>query len=174
MICCGPFVTKLAKRLGVLTDEVLDGLSAPIYYRQLDDITLRELIGSNGRLIPDDPQLGVPRGVFESMAGHYGVPLQGDYAHPRAILRSNISRIRSSVAMLRIQRISLTMFPTQSIGSSNTDVLDSPCLLVLIIGTSQSRQHVSTSLIHIESCKSPTAELFEVDSRRISIRHCEY
>ncbi|GJT27924.1 hypothetical protein Tco_0908199 [Tanacetum coccineum] len=66
MICCGPFVTKLAKRLGVLTDEVLDGLSAPIYYRQLDDITLKELIGSNGRLIPDDPQLGVPRGVFDT------------------------------------------------------------------------------------------------------------
>ncbi|GKF25018.1 hypothetical protein Tco_0080912, partial [Tanacetum coccineum] len=56
----------------------------------------------------------------------------------------------------------------------DTDVLDSPCLLVLIIGTSQSRQHVSTSLIHIESCKSPTAELFEVDYRRISIRYCEY
>ncbi|GJX92393.1 retrovirus-related pol polyprotein from transposon TNT 1-94 [Tanacetum coccineum] len=40
-----------------------------------------------------------------------------------------------------IQRISLIGFPTQSIGSSNTDVLDSPCLLVLITGTSQSRQH---------------------------------
>ncbi|GJX64662.1 hypothetical protein Tco_0299005 [Tanacetum coccineum] len=57
-------------------------------------------------------------------------------------------------------------FPAQSIGSSNTYVLDSPCLLVLITGTSQSRQH--------ESCKSPTVELFEVDSGRISIRHCEY
>nr|GEV87153.1 phospholipase-like protein [Tanacetum cinerariifolium] len=31
-------------------------------------------------------------------------------------------------------------FPAQSVGSSNTDVLDSPCLLVLITGTSQSRQ----------------------------------
>ncbi|GJV86859.1 reverse transcriptase [Tanacetum coccineum] len=44
---------------------------------------------------------------------------------------------------LRIQRISLTGFPAQSVGSSNTDVLDSPCLLVLITGTSQSRQHDS-------------------------------
>nr|GEW74234.1 DNA-directed DNA polymerase [Tanacetum cinerariifolium] len=34
-----------------------------------------------------------------------------------------------------------TGFPAQSVGSSNTDVLDSPCLLVLITGTSQSRQH---------------------------------
>ncbi|GJR54514.1 hypothetical protein Tco_1405035 [Tanacetum coccineum] len=40
-----------------------------------------------------------------------------------------------------IQRISLTGFPAQSVGSSNTDVLDSPCLLVLITETSQSRQH---------------------------------
>nr|GFA47954.1 hypothetical protein [Tanacetum cinerariifolium] len=31
-------------------------------------------------------------------------------------------------------------FPSQSVGSSNTDVLDLPCLLVLITGTSQSRQ----------------------------------
>ncbi|GKC44679.1 retrovirus-related pol polyprotein from transposon TNT 1-94 [Tanacetum coccineum] len=52
-----------------------------------------------------------------------------------------------------IQRISLTGFPAQSIGSSNTDVLDSPCLLVLITGTSQSRQH---GVFLIESCKSPT------------------
>ncbi|GKA10444.1 hypothetical protein Tco_0689877 [Tanacetum coccineum] len=71
--------------------------------------------------------------------------------------------------VLFIQRISLTGFPAQSVGSSNTDVLDSPCLLVLITGTSQSRQHVITSLIHIESCKSPTKSLFDVGSSRISI-----
>ncbi|GJV01923.1 hypothetical protein Tco_1335492 [Tanacetum coccineum] len=41
----------------------------------------------------------------------------------------------------KIQRISLTGFPAQSVGSSNTDVLESPCLLVLVTGTSQSRQH---------------------------------
>nr|GEY62985.1 reverse transcriptase domain-containing protein [Tanacetum cinerariifolium] len=40
-----------------------------------------------------------------------------------------------------IQRISLTAFPAQSVGPSNIDVLELPCLLVLIIGTSQSRQH---------------------------------
>ncbi|GJU94565.1 hypothetical protein Tco_1319321 [Tanacetum coccineum] len=44
----------------------------------------------------------------------------------------------------------------------------------LVARASQSRQHVGTSLIRIESCKSPTAELFEVDSGRISIRHCKY
>nr|GEY29220.1 hypothetical protein [Tanacetum cinerariifolium] len=52
-------------------------------------------------------------------------------------------------------------FPAQSVGSSSTKVLDSPCLLVLITGTSQSRQH--------ESCKSPTKSLFDVGSSRISI-----
>ncbi|GKC60721.1 hypothetical protein Tco_1088319, partial [Tanacetum coccineum] len=46
------------------------------------------------------------------------------------------------------------------------NALDSSYLLELIIGTSQSRQH--------ESRKSPTAVLFDVDTGRISIRHCEY
>ncbi|GJR98988.1 hypothetical protein Tco_0271162 [Tanacetum coccineum] len=73
------------------------------------------------------------------------------------------------LAIKRIQRISLTGFPAQSVGSSNTDVLDLPCLLVLITGTSQSRQHVDTSLIHIESRKSPTKSLFDAGSSRISI-----
>ncbi|GJW17355.1 hypothetical protein Tco_0024791 [Tanacetum coccineum] len=73
------------------------------------------------------------------------------------------------VTAAKIQRISLTGFPAQSVGSSNTDVLDLPCLLVLITGTSQSRQHVDTSLIHIESRKSPTKSLFDVGSSRISI-----
>ncbi|GJT06796.1 hypothetical protein Tco_0841258 [Tanacetum coccineum] len=41
----------------------------------------------------------------------------------------------------RFKEFSLTRVSTQSIGSSNTDVLDSPCLLVLITETSQSRQH---------------------------------
>nr|GFA77514.1 hypothetical protein [Tanacetum cinerariifolium] len=63
-------------------------------------------------------------------------------------------------------RTSLTGFPAQSIRSSNAIALDSPYLLVLNIGTSQSRQH--------ESRKSPIAELFDVDSGRISIHHCEY
>nr|GEV39395.1 hypothetical protein [Tanacetum cinerariifolium] len=48
-------------------------------------------------------------------------------------------------------------------------VKDSPCLLVLITGTSQSRQHGITSLIQIEPCKSPTKSLFDVGSSRISI-----
>ncbi|GKA56326.1 hypothetical protein Tco_0755398 [Tanacetum coccineum] len=81
----------------------------------------------------------------------------------------DLTRSRRLSAPHKIQRISLIGFPAQSVGSSNTDVLDLPCLLVLITGTSQSRQHVITSLIHIESCKSPTKSLFDVGSSRISI-----
>ncbi|GKF53434.1 hypothetical protein Tco_0160344, partial [Tanacetum coccineum] len=75
---------------------------------------------------------------------------------------------------VQFRRISLTGFPAQSVRSSNAIALDLPYLLVLITEMSQSRQHVNTSLIHLESHKSPTAELFDVDSRRISIHHCEY
>ncbi|GKD01366.1 hypothetical protein Tco_1171640, partial [Tanacetum coccineum] len=45
----------------VLSDEVLRSLSAPIYCRDLDTTTLRELIESEGRLIPEAPWPGVPR-----------------------------------------------------------------------------------------------------------------
>nr|GEV36564.1 hypothetical protein [Tanacetum cinerariifolium] len=38
----------------------------------------------------------------------------------------------------------------------------------------QNRYPVDTSLIHLESRNSPTTELFDVDSGRISIHHCEY
>ncbi|GKB51987.1 hypothetical protein Tco_0902740 [Tanacetum coccineum] len=46
-------------------------------------------------------------------------------------------------SILDAQRSREIGFPAQSVGSSNTDVLDSPCLLVLITETSQSRQHVT-------------------------------
>ncbi|GKD43739.1 hypothetical protein Tco_1268384 [Tanacetum coccineum] len=82
---------------------------------------------------------------------------------------SNLSMMWTIMMDREIQRISLTGFPTQSVGSSNTDVLELPCLLVLITGTSQSRQHVDTSLIHIEPRQSPTGSLFDVGSSRISI-----
>ncbi|GKA43701.1 retrotransposon ORF1 [Tanacetum coccineum] len=61
MICYGQFITKLARKARVLSDEVLRSLSAPIYCRDLDTITLRELINSEGRLIPEAPQPNVPR-----------------------------------------------------------------------------------------------------------------
>ncbi|GJT61578.1 hypothetical protein Tco_1005111 [Tanacetum coccineum] len=60
-ICCGQFISKLARKCRVLTEDVVRSLDAPIYCKDLDTITLRDLIDSEGKLIPEDPQLGVPR-----------------------------------------------------------------------------------------------------------------
>ncbi|GJZ50114.1 hypothetical protein Tco_0604304 [Tanacetum coccineum] len=61
MICCWQFITRMAKRMGLLIDEVLNGLSSLTFCRALNATTLRELIDSNGRLIDDDPAPGLPR-----------------------------------------------------------------------------------------------------------------
>nr|GEU67942.1 retrotransposon Orf1 [Tanacetum cinerariifolium] len=60
-ICFGQFISKITRKSRVLIDDVLRSLSAPIYCRDLDTTTLRELIDSKSRLIPEDPQHGVPR-----------------------------------------------------------------------------------------------------------------
>nr|GFC90105.1 hypothetical protein [Tanacetum cinerariifolium] len=65
-------ITRIAKRMGLLSKEVMNSLSASIYCRALDTITLRELIGPDGRYV----------GMFEHIAGHYGFTLQGEYAPP--------------------------------------------------------------------------------------------
>ncbi|GJW54309.1 reverse transcriptase domain-containing protein, partial [Tanacetum coccineum] len=91
-ICCIQFIIKLTRKERVLSDKVLRSLSAPIYYRYLDTTTLRELIDSEGRLIPEDlqpdvPRVAIPRAqrasmyarVFEHMAGVYSVSLGGAY-----------------------------------------------------------------------------------------------
>ncbi|GKD51943.1 hypothetical protein Tco_1280919, partial [Tanacetum coccineum] len=45
------------------SDEVLNGLSAPTYYRTLDANILRELICFNGRLISKEIAPSIPRVV---------------------------------------------------------------------------------------------------------------
>nr|GEU34802.1 hypothetical protein [Tanacetum cinerariifolium] len=60
-ICCGQFISKISRKLRVLIDDVLRSLSDLVYCRDLDTTTLRELIDSESRLIPVDPQHGVPR-----------------------------------------------------------------------------------------------------------------
>ncbi|GJY23433.1 hypothetical protein Tco_0397091 [Tanacetum coccineum] len=60
-ICYGEFISKIARKCRVLTEDVVRSLSALIYCRDLDTITLRDLIDSDGKLIPKDPQAGVPR-----------------------------------------------------------------------------------------------------------------
>ncbi|GJV87439.1 hypothetical protein Tco_1531377 [Tanacetum coccineum] len=51
-------IARWMKRKGA---ELLNSLSAPIYCRTLDTTTLRELTDSEGRLIPEVPEPGVPR-----------------------------------------------------------------------------------------------------------------
>ncbi|GKC63741.1 hypothetical protein Tco_1096339 [Tanacetum coccineum] len=60
-ICCGQFIFKLGRKYRVLTEDVVRSLSAPVYCRDLDTTTLRDLIDFDGKLIPEDPQSGVPR-----------------------------------------------------------------------------------------------------------------
>ncbi|GJR18212.1 pescadillo-like protein [Tanacetum coccineum] len=63
-ICCGQFISKLARKCRVLIEDVMRSLSALIYCKDLDTTTLRDLIDSDGKLIHEDPQPGVPRVDF--------------------------------------------------------------------------------------------------------------
>ncbi|GJU24033.1 retrotransposon ORF1 [Tanacetum coccineum] len=60
-ICYGQFISKIARKCRVLTEDVVRSLSAQIYYRDLDTITLRDLIDFESKLISEDPQPGAPR-----------------------------------------------------------------------------------------------------------------
>ncbi|GJV58253.1 hypothetical protein Tco_1459258 [Tanacetum coccineum] len=60
-ICCGQFILKIARKCRVLTEDVVRSLSDPIYCRDLETTPLRDLIDSEGKLILEDPQPGVPR-----------------------------------------------------------------------------------------------------------------
>nr|GEY38838.1 hypothetical protein [Tanacetum cinerariifolium] len=60
-ICCGQFILNISRKCKVLTEDVVRSLGALIYFKDLDTITLRDLIDSDGKFIPEDPQPGVPR-----------------------------------------------------------------------------------------------------------------
>nr|GEU36372.1 hypothetical protein [Tanacetum cinerariifolium] len=60
-ICCRQFITKITRKERVLIVVVLRSLSASIYFSYIDTTTLKKLINSEGRLIHEDLQLGVPR-----------------------------------------------------------------------------------------------------------------
>nr|GEW73112.1 hypothetical protein [Tanacetum cinerariifolium] len=50
-ICCRQIITKLARNVRVLSDEVIRSLSAPVYCRDLNMTTLTELIDSKGWVV---------------------------------------------------------------------------------------------------------------------------
>nr|GEX64774.1 DNA/RNA polymerases superfamily protein [Tanacetum cinerariifolium] len=59
--CYEKDVTEMISLVQVLTKDVVRSLSAPIYFKDLDTTTFRDLVNSDGELIPEDPQLGVPK-----------------------------------------------------------------------------------------------------------------
>ncbi|GJS57359.1 hypothetical protein Tco_0652143 [Tanacetum coccineum] len=60
-ICYGQFISKIARKSKVLTEETIRSLSTPVYCRDLDRTTLRELIDSEDRLIHEILVDDVPR-----------------------------------------------------------------------------------------------------------------
>ncbi|GKE17054.1 hypothetical protein Tco_1424631, partial [Tanacetum coccineum] len=52
-ICCGQFISKIARKSKDLTKEIIRSLSTPVYCIDLDRTTLREFIDSEDRLIHD-------------------------------------------------------------------------------------------------------------------------
>nr|GEU71620.1 hypothetical protein [Tanacetum cinerariifolium] len=60
-IYCGQFISKIARKSKVLTKEIVRTLSTLVYCKDLDMTTLRELIDSEDRLIPDILVDDVPR-----------------------------------------------------------------------------------------------------------------
>nr|GEX60190.1 hypothetical protein [Tanacetum cinerariifolium] len=57
------------------------------------------------------------------------------------IIKSGVEELVPILSRINLRRTSVTGFPAQSNSSSNTIALDSPYLLVLNTGASQSRQH---------------------------------
>ncbi|GJU77238.1 hypothetical protein Tco_1274308 [Tanacetum coccineum] len=136
--------------------------------RASDKVALEEF-----DLMSDDGMMKASDGSNQVVHEH--VVMKSDYSGMRHHLSIFMYPEIKQLAIKRIQRIFFDrVFQLKALGPSKQYVFDLPILLVLITGTSQSRQHVDTSLIHIESRKSPTAVLFDDDTRRISIRHCEY
>ncbi|GJZ72286.1 gag protease polyprotein [Tanacetum coccineum] len=60
-ICCGQFISKIAKKSRVMIEEIIRSLNTLVYYRDLDRTTLRDLIDSEDRLILDIPVDDVQR-----------------------------------------------------------------------------------------------------------------
>nr|GEU62027.1 hypothetical protein [Tanacetum cinerariifolium] len=97
------FISKIARKYKVLTKDVVRSLSAPIYCRDLDTTTLRDLINSDGKLILEDPQpgvprVGIPRPPTASMQDLYDI-IVFHYREPRTYLvklSGNMTSILSS------------------------------------------------------------------------------
>nr|GEW33575.1 hypothetical protein [Tanacetum cinerariifolium] len=106
------------------------------------------------------------RAITDYMSWRHPDSVITDPRHPASSYsQADVWRPEDLMLKKEIKLLHPKWFLVQSVGSSNAGASDSPYLLVLITETSQSRQHGSH--------KSPIAVLFDIDTGRISIRHCE-
>ncbi|GJR22509.1 ribonuclease H-like domain-containing protein [Tanacetum coccineum] len=97
-------------------------------------------------------------------------PITGNFLTPRAdISFIGLDEYAIRKKIIESKTTDLNTKTSETVGSSNTDVLDLHACAVLITGYVSKGTHVDTSLIHIESRKSPTKSLFDAGSSRISI-----
>ncbi|GKB57958.1 ribonuclease H-like domain-containing protein [Tanacetum coccineum] len=80
-ICCGQFISKIARKSKVLTGETICSLSTLFYYRDFNRTTLRELIDSEDKLIPEIPVDGVPRVFAQRVLRVQRASMQDLYEH---------------------------------------------------------------------------------------------
>nr|GEU71025.1 hypothetical protein [Tanacetum cinerariifolium] len=123
LIYCGQFIMKLSRKARVLSDEVIRSLSAPIYCRDLDTMTLRELIDSESRLIPKALQSNIPRvAISKDQRASMDLTTDMDMLNRNMISiissthRNNSSRrMMSSVEMTRVGCVTVIIIPEEDI-----------------------------------------------------------
>ncbi|GKE92722.1 hypothetical protein Tco_1573817 [Tanacetum coccineum] len=104
----GQFISKIARKCRVLIEDAMRSLSTLTYCRELDTITLRDLIDSDGKLIPEDPQPGVPR---------VGIPRP-----PRASMQDLYDRMgRMEIRQEAIERMEYRQELTTHLGKKKED-----------------------------------------------------
>ncbi|GKA77896.1 hypothetical protein Tco_0784433 [Tanacetum coccineum] len=80
-ICCGQFISKIAMKSKVLTEEIMHSLSTLVYCKDLDRATTRELIDSEDTLIPDIPVDDLPRVATQRAPKVQRASIQDLYEH---------------------------------------------------------------------------------------------
>nr|GEW63207.1 hypothetical protein [Tanacetum cinerariifolium] len=95
---------EIARKCRVLTEDVVKSLSALIYCRDLDTTTLRDLIDSDGKLILEDPQPGVPR---------VGIPRP-----PRASMQD----LYDKMGRMEIRQVAIKLMEFQILGFLEIDL----------------------------------------------------
>nr|GEX33967.1 hypothetical protein [Tanacetum cinerariifolium] len=108
-------VAGLSRKCRVLTEDVGRRFSALIYCRDLDTTTFRDLVDSDGKLIPEDPQPRVPR---------VGIPRP-----PRASIQDLYDKIEEmdlkwQMAMLTIRARRFVKKTGRKVGTNGSETIE--------------------------------------------------